>query len=374
MADHKRQHYVPRCYMRPFSVDGAGAAINLFNISRSRAVPNASVKGQCAKNYLYGENLILEKLLQRGEEKYIRSYENVCKGHISENVLATLRGFALLQYLRTDMAVKRMRLAHEGMHNAIFEGRRIGAPEMDLSDRALMLSSMRMFAEVQDTVEDLKVCIIRNETSFDFVTSDDPSVFTNRFHFQRLRENTFGLGSAGALFFLPISPRFLVICYDGDVYTVPGKQGSSVAIQRVSDVLALNELQYLKAPENIYFYRWNDRERIESEFQTILPQRPASWCRFRVFVPDTITGQWTRYRLATEEERRSTKEATIQMSNVFKSPATWVSSLRYRDRPRSYYNGSAAGHVRRSTWVRRQVNAHMRDIHGPRSVTIEHPV
>ena len=70
MPDHKSQHFVPRCYFKAFSLSEEGAAINLFNIRSEKCVQNAPVKGQCARNYLYGENLKLEKSLQWYEGEY----------------------------------------------------------------------------------------------------------------------------------------------------------------------------------------------------------------------------------------------------------------------------------------------------------------
>ena len=44
MPAHKNQHFVPRCALKPFSLDGNGKAINLFNIKSKLAIENAPVK------------------------------------------------------------------------------------------------------------------------------------------------------------------------------------------------------------------------------------------------------------------------------------------------------------------------------------------
>ncbi|MCF6263399.1 MAG: DUF4238 domain-containing protein [Xanthomonadales bacterium] len=51
MATNKNQHFVPRCYLKAFSKDGEGLAINLFNIGRKRLIQNAPLKHQCSKNH-----------------------------------------------------------------------------------------------------------------------------------------------------------------------------------------------------------------------------------------------------------------------------------------------------------------------------------
>ena len=353
MPDHKRQHYVPRCYLKPFSLASAGAAINLYNIPRSRAVRNAPVKGQCAKDYLYGNDLGLEHALQSFEGAYARVLRVVqtAAGQPTKQDLKLLQGFAYVQYARTDMAMRRLRMMQEGMSNAICEGRPVMPPGLDLSDRALMLSSIQMCAELQEYIEDLKICIVKNETGSDFVTSDDPSIFTSRFYVQRLRKQSFGVCSSGVLLFLPLTPRLLLMCYDGGVYTIPDKRGCYVSITSQADAFALNELQYLKAAENIYFARWNDQDRVEQEFVEVSPRRPHSWCNFSVFLPDGFTEQGKRYRHATEEERKTARETLVAGSAIHPAPSKWISKLKYRSPVRTYSNGSAAGHVRKAIWL-----------------------
>lgn len=356
MPDYKRQHYVPRCYLKPFTLDDAGAAINLYNIPRSRAVQNAPAKGQCAKNYLYGHDLELERVLQLFEGEYariIRVLQEATKQPTMQD-LAALRDFAYLQYARTDMAIKRMRIMQEGMmHNVIFEGRPVTPSDLDLSDRAMMLTSLQLYVDIREYIEDLKNCVIKNETRFDFVTSDDPSIFTSRFHIQKLGVNSFGMVSSGALFFMPLTPRLLLMCYDGSVYTIPNKKSCYTSITSKGDVSALNELQYLKAAENIYFSRWDDRDRVEREFHEVSPRRPQSWCNFSVWVPDGSTEEGDRYRRATEKETRTAPERMVAMSGLHAAPSGWISKLKYRHPLRTYFDGSAAGHVRKAKWLKR---------------------
>lgn len=71
MATNKNQHFVPRCYLRPFTLDSANVAINLFNIDRMKFVERAPVKHQCSRDYFYGEDPALEKALQAEEGLYV---------------------------------------------------------------------------------------------------------------------------------------------------------------------------------------------------------------------------------------------------------------------------------------------------------------
>lgn len=64
MADNKNQHFVPKAHLKPFSVDGEGKAIHLFNLDAGRAIPNAAVRKQCSHDYLYGRDAQLERAIQ----------------------------------------------------------------------------------------------------------------------------------------------------------------------------------------------------------------------------------------------------------------------------------------------------------------------
>ena len=108
MASHKNQHFVSRCYLRPFSLDGRGVAINLYNIDRMKSIPAAAVKGQCSRSYFYGEDLIIETLLQKSEALYAGALRQIVEPSYalldSEKII--LRHFSLLQYSRTAADIK----------------------------------------------------------------------------------------------------------------------------------------------------------------------------------------------------------------------------------------------------------------------------
>jgi hypothetical protein len=122
MPGHKQQHYVPRCYLKPFSIDEHGKAISLINIHRLQAIKCCPVKGQCAKSYFYGEDLELEKILRDIEGTYSTLLSRIVDGDApSKNDLFFLRDFMFLQNRRTDMAVQRLRQMNMNLEQKVFE-------------------------------------------------------------------------------------------------------------------------------------------------------------------------------------------------------------------------------------------------------------
>lgn len=67
MVDNKRQHYVPKMVLRNFACDIDKKQINLVHIKSKKAVYAASLRDQCQKDYLYGQDGIFEQNLAEME-------------------------------------------------------------------------------------------------------------------------------------------------------------------------------------------------------------------------------------------------------------------------------------------------------------------
>ncbi len=176
MASHKNQHFVPRCYLKPFSVDGSGGAINVYNIDRHLGIQNAPVRGQCSHSYFYGEDLMLEKLLQHSEDAYSITLRSIGKPgyRLTELDQAVLSHFCYLQHCRTEAALRRAALSMSEMMDVVYDG------DIPVDKRTAMRDVVHMgmhaFSNTMHIVDDLKVCLVRNTTPQPFITSDDPAV------------------------------------------------------------------------------------------------------------------------------------------------------------------------------------------------------
>jgi hypothetical protein len=143
----------------------------------------------------------------------------------------------------------------------------------------------------------------------------------------------------------------MFMCYDGNVYTVPERVGYYVITNKQSDIKALNDLQYIKAAENLYFTDWNDHERLASEFFAVHAHRAESWFRIDVLVQDSTDAAGVLYRRATHEERMTATRTLQVASSQHPRPLRWFSKLRFRAVPKVYYNGTGAGYVRKAEWL-----------------------
>jgi uncharacterized protein DUF4238 len=348
----KNQHFVPKCLLRPFAITGNDRSINLYNLRHKRTITNAPIKGQCARDYLYGKDGKIEQMLSKVEAGYSRIMRRINDGgKEDEHDLNDLRFFTLLQLMRTEMAIERARFAMNKMHASVFgEVDDTSIP----SNHHLMIDSLKLCIEARHRISDLKARLIENCTTTEFIISDDPSIFTNRFALQRLQNESFGMMSSGVLFLMPLTPRLCFICYDGQVYTAPNLGSGRILLTKQDDVEAINEFQYLKASENIYFSRWDDREQIAMSFEAVLEGRPKEWAQTRHFIPDGVDEIGERYVLGTAEEAKQARQWLIQLTFRHPKPTHWPSAIKYRSSPKTFYDGSSVGHVRKAEWLRKR--------------------
>jgi len=268
---------------------------------------------------------------------------------LNQNDLHTLREFAHIQHMRTEESIKHAKTRADGFNNALSDNVLLaGTDQIETSHSYLMKATMVACLKSRPMTEDLSICICENNTNDEFLTSDDPSIFTSRYQHQKLRQKSFGLGAAGALFFLPLTPQYLLMCYDEDVYKIPNKQGCFVKVKK-NDVLALNELQIIKSPNNIYFSDWSYRDSVLAQFRQAVSRRPKEWTITRVLVRNP---HGEGYISATEEEINSASDTLIHQSIQHPDPKKWISQLKYKYKPKTYSDGSAIGHVRKATYER----------------------
>tara|TARA_B100000780_G_scaffold188715_1_gene132697 strand:- start:3488 stop:4666 length:1179 start_codon:yes stop_codon:yes gene_type:complete len=348
MAENKNQHFVPKCHFKPFTLNGEGRAINLFNHSNDKMIENASVDGQCSKSYFYGEDLKLEKILQAPEGDYATIVKKMSEnaGDLTIQELTELKHFAFLQMNRTEANVKRRAIAHRSFDEIAHRGfEEYRKAIIDTSHKTMLLSTMQTYAKSLYSIRDLEASILENKTKVDFITSDDPSILINRLYLQKLGGRAFGMVSSGVQLVMPLTPRFYLICYDKHAYA-GHRNGYRIVIDKVKDVLALNELQFIKSQTNIYFRNWEQRDQIKVSFQESKARRPASWLKFWIGIPTSDKNGNAYYRRAEDHEISSAKQKIICHHSIHVEPSRWLSVLRFRPKIYGYTNGSAVGYVR----------------------------
>ena len=217
MATNKNQHFVPRCYLKAFTVNAENLAINLFSLDRKKLIQNAPVKNQCSRDYFYGQDDRLETAIQLIETGYAKAIRDliVNNSSLSNDNKIVFKIFWIFQHLRTEAAAMRAVQMTEDTRDIAG----IDAEEFSIGIKEAVQMACRAFSESMHIIDDLKFCILKNKTKLPFVTSDNPAILTNKWRLDkdRIPGHSFGLGSSGTLILLPLTPKLFFLGYDGDV-------------------------------------------------------------------------------------------------------------------------------------------------------------
>jgi hypothetical protein len=266
MTEFKRHHYVPQFYLRNFCVDSQVeknlASVALFNLRSEIHVPATKIREQCQLSYLYGDDLVFEKLFAKAE--------GVISGIISEIILTNqpplknsakhfdVLSFIVFQRDRTPTAANAIqkKAAHVKKAQLKLGTKTKGLEsynelENDLTKSVLL--SIGADARSCPVLADLWMKVLVNKTEVEFVTSDAPVVVYNQWG-QGVREvSPTGWVSLGLQIFWPLSPQHLLLLYDGKIYDASKQPGKTIDVTDARDVNQINSLQLLSCNENIYY-------------------------------------------------------------------------------------------------------------------------
>jgi len=261
MAEKKRQHYVPRFYLKNFSVNGQGKVISTYNLNSKKFVPLASLKTQAYKNYFYGENGRMEHNLSILEA----NSGTVIKNILQNNTLPGLKSHDHITLLAFTVFLKSRTLYSAEEHQEMVEKliKTIYSKDSRLKNhlnnfRIIVNGptrlALRSVAQCLPIALDLYYKLLINQTNISFITSDNPVIYYNQFmELKKAFASGTGLACKGLEIFLPLSPRHYIIFFDRDVYKIGLKKDIYVMISDQKDVISLNELQCMSAYENLYF-------------------------------------------------------------------------------------------------------------------------
>lgn len=347
MASNKNQHYVPRCYLRPFTLDAEGLAISLINLDRKKLIPNAPVKNQCSKDYFYGKDEKLESAIQLIESGYARALNDLLKDNrrLTEANKTVFRTFWIFQHLRTEAAAMRaVQMTESTSHIA-----GLPAGEFTIGIKEAVQIACSTFVDSMHEIDDLKFCVIKNKTDVPFITSDNPAVMTNKWRLDRdrLPGHSFGIGSAGMLAILPLTPKLLFIGYDGDVYSIPNERGI-VKIRNNRDAIALNRHQFLQCTANVYLHNESYADELIKYYLEVESSRPKERHVIHYAQFDGTSGNYARYVVVQPEERDNKKEAMMHSQVIHPNPVIWPSQIKIRLNGSVYTNGTGMGYIRYS--------------------------
>jgi hypothetical protein len=265
VSEKKRQHFVPKFYMRQFSPDTSvpvrdRKTINILNLPQGRLIRNVGLKEQCYRDYFYGKDLgrenqfgKLEGLTQPVFSRIVANRQLPAYGNVDHLVMVL---FTHAQAFRTEQAARRIKETDDKvnaeimrMENVSDRAKRKALVTHDNHVNAALGSSQKHHSLLLD----LECKLLVAGAGLEFVTSDHPAVLYNQlFEFWEDSSHT-GLASVGLQIFFPLSPKLTLVMFDSKVYHYGSRDERVIHVKSKHDVRALNALQVVSASTNVYF-------------------------------------------------------------------------------------------------------------------------
>ncbi|OCQ97684.1 hypothetical protein BCD64_06185 [Nostoc sp. MBR 210] len=262
MPENKNQHFVPRFYLKNFSLQSQRERIRVFNISSCKFINSANLYDQASKNYFYGRDLKIENALKPLETESAKIINSIIDKQTLPQAdsrehqmllmfIITLLGRTVYAAEMIDEVVEKYKETVTSIDaNALLESER----NIDLTLTDAVQESLRIAVLYFPLVRDICWKLIINETEQPFITSDHPVALYNQFlEPRKTYGSNVGLASKGLQIFLPLSPKFTLNLFDKDVYRVGTRNKPCVSTDLPADITALNLLQLINANKNIYF-------------------------------------------------------------------------------------------------------------------------
>ena len=259
MPANKKHHYVPRFYLKRFALNGR--SLNLYNFRLARPIPDADLKTQCYRDYMYGKEGDHEQRLSQLEGAFAQLLRYMLPSAYLPPPMSpdheSLCILTLLQYARTAYTSDAMDDMADGMWKAIL----IKDPRVSKG----MLEKVRIvhkdpanftvatMLRLYHLMMDLEYNLLAAAPGCEFITSDNPVVMYNQLmEFERFGSST-GIASKGLQIFFPLSPKNMLCFFDSAAYACEPRREACFTVPSKRDMDQLNALQVVSALENVYF-------------------------------------------------------------------------------------------------------------------------
>lgn len=257
MPEKKKQHFIPKFYLRLFANEEK--QFSIFNVQTKKPLNNIFCDNQCHKDYYYGSDHVWEDKLAEMESTWGVIFQKVLsKTPLTSLDIANIKQFALYQRFRTCGESSYVNKTREEM--TIEMGKNIyaheGRPFGDSAEKACKIVAKNNELSPADSlsnaekflpyIDDLSILVIEYNTQTKLISSDVPVILINPFHM-----HTIGFSCIGLIILFPISPNKLVVLYDSEAYPRFNNK-IYVTLDNETEVKKLNVLQLISA-EKILF-------------------------------------------------------------------------------------------------------------------------
>jgi hypothetical protein len=273
MATHRKQHYVPQCYLRRFA-DAAGNLV-CFDKAHLRSHPTTTLAAAQEKHFYDvpaevelpagADRQMAEKLLSEIESHFgpliDRLVASAVDGRIAHEQIAEFSPFVALQWMRTrtyrDVAYEVTQKGGQALVDRLVEANFPGescklkfVPEqMALVHTAEMLDPQRLRQMGHELDRHIWVIGI-NESNHPFYTSDHPVVRRGNYQCDGLE--MVGIADPGIEFSFPLSSQHVLLIMERRHFAAWTKHDARAVKLTVEQVRDYNQIQVMRSSRRLY--------------------------------------------------------------------------------------------------------------------------
>lgn len=289
MAENKRQHFVPKFYLRNFGSPDGGS-VGVYNIASGRIVHQAKLKTQAYRDYFYGKDGRAERWMGGIEGPASQAIATIVTTGKAPKPRSRdhfkLIYFLVLQLARTVRAEEEANARIDMIAKAMLKHQMTDPKMIAALDRVKIGEKEAVVGAVDRAIVgapalyDLAFKLIDNQSPVAFITSDHPAARHNQLLEGLADLDTVGTGAAGLQLLLPLSPRYALLFYDDYAYAVGGRGNPIVRVTVADYVNQLNGLQWYESKDNLYFSSLTQ--------EADLRQAAQDYGRFRLQKPEWV--------------------------------------------------------------------------------------
>ena len=263
MPEKKNQHYVPQMYFRNFSDNGK--SIGGYILKNRKFVRDMPILGICRRDYLYGDDLQIEDWFSKLEGQWAQVLTKIIRQEnlqITQDEYVSLLEFFFLSDVRTGYTADRENDSLAKLCQTIMMMKR-DHNKIDIDDETIRniryhwdkpnLYAIKAMRKILPLFCDLELLLIINNSSRQFITSDNPVVKYNYLFAKRNYHLPFGYGHVGILLLLPINEKLCLMLYDPEVYDIIGQQDNVLQVRASNQTIEINKLIARNAKSALFF-------------------------------------------------------------------------------------------------------------------------
>lgn len=269
-TNKKYQHFVPKFYLRFFSDDKK--SVGTYILKNKKYIKQASLNSVGGADYLYGKDGTIEDCFSEMEGKW---NSIICKIINTEKIDLDLNEyFMLLTFIFfSDARSKQVADSQNEMinyfanvANVLMNNDSFNEYSFDESLAKFNIPNYYPLSVVETVIPlffDLKLSLLKNNTSSQFITSDCVLVKYNQYLLDNEFYFGYGYAAVGFQCFLPISPKLCLYLFDPAVYK-HNEKNHIIQLNRNEDIYQLNKIFTYNSDEYLFFHHSTSENKIKT--------------------------------------------------------------------------------------------------------------